>query len=182
MREIPSQTGSDCHHANCFGCGINNSKGLKADFQFDPSVGEVKFEYTLDKFQEGAPDFAHGGILATLLDEAQGVLCFHLGHFVMTDELNMNYLHAVQLEKPVIIRAWLTAVRKRRLHTKAEIISADGEVMTRSRAKWYIMPERVYQRMFKKQMNLEEISRALSENKIRAREIRRKLRSQSHLK
>ena len=181
MREIPSQTGRDWHHPNCFGCGEDNTRGLKADFRFDSETGEVRFEYIPDKFLEGAPGYTHGGILASLLDEAQGVLCFHLGHFVMTNELNINYIHAVPLDKPVVIRAWLTAVRKRRLHTRAEIVSAaDGDILCKSRAKWYIMPERVYRRMFGDKMHLDEIALVLSENKKRTREIRKKLKEKKN--
>jgi len=175
-RNIPSQTGSDWHHPNCFGCGKENTQGLHADFRFDSSSGEVRFDYQPRPFQEGAPGYAHGGILASLVDEAQGDLCFHLGHFVMTDQLITKYHKAVNLEEPVRIRAWLTSARKRRLYTRATIHSQAGDILVSSRARWYIMNERVFSRMFGNYMDVEELRIVLDENKKRAREIRKKMK------
>ena len=176
----PSLTGSDWHDPNCFGCGEKNQKGMHADFRFDSETGEVRFSYNLKSFQEGAPGFVHGGILASLVDESQGVLCFHLGHFVMTDQLLTKYHKAVLLTKPIQLRAWLTAVRKRRLYTKATIHSLEGELLVSSTARWYIMNERVYTRMFGHIMNVESISKVLIENKKRGKEIRQRLKGQDH--
>lgn len=179
----PSLKGQDWHHTNCFGCGIENQNSLKADFTFDSENGEVHFEYTIEKRFEGAPGYSHGGILATLLDEAQGCLCFHIGHVVMTEKLYLNYHKAVPLNTPIFIRAWLTAVRKRRLYTRAMIYKKNEqneiEIFTTSSASWYILPERIQRRMFrdfneekyKKQIEILEL------NRKRAREIRLRLRN-----
>lgn len=179
----PSLKGQDWHHTNCFGCGIENQYSLKADFTFDSENGEVHFEYTIEKRFEGAPGYSHGGILATLLDEAQGCLCFHIGHVVMTEKLYLNYHKAVPLNTPIFIRAWLTAVRKRRLYTRAMIYKKNEqneiEIFTTSSASWYILPERIQRRMFrdfneekyKKQIEILEL------NRKRAREIRLRLRN-----
>lgn len=179
----PSLKGQDWHHKNCFGCGIENQNSLKADFTFDSENGEVHFEYLIEKRFEGAPGYSHGGILATLLDEAQGCLCFHIGHVVMTEKLYLNYHKAVPLNTPIFIRAWLTAVRKRRLYTRGMIYRKNGqneiEIFTTSSASWYVLPERIQRRMFrdfneekyKKQIEILEL------NRKRAREIRLRLRS-----
>ncbi len=179
---FPSMKGQDWHHVNCFGCGPGNQFSLRADFTFDEKSGEVNFEYIIHKGYEGAPGYSHGGILATLLDEAQGCLCFHIGHVVMTEKLYINYKKAVPLEKPIWIRAWLSAVRKRRLYTKGMIYIANGDdfdVYVTSSASWYILPERIQKRMFQHSNNdkiFQKQHQLLELNRKRAREIRLRLR------
>lgn len=173
-----SLTGRDWHHPNCFGCGASNARGLHADFAFDETSGEVRFEYTVAHDFEGAPGFTHGGILASILDEAQGCLCFHVGHVVMTEKLHLNYHHATPLGQPIQVRAWLTAVRRRRLHTRATLTGKNGELYVSSSASWYVLPERMTRRMFSghDQLAQLETSRDLLEvNRRRAKEIRRRL-------
>jgi len=175
----PSMTARDWHHAMCFGCGIENERGLHADFPFDVETGEVRFKYSPDRFQEGAPGYTHGGVLAALLDEAQGTLCYHVGHFVMTEQLSIKYHKATALEHEFSMRCWLTAVRKRRIYTRATIHSESGEKLASSNASWYVLPERVLQKLFADRYSHVDNERnriILEANRKRAREIRRRLR------
>lgn len=175
----PSKTARDWHAPSCFGCGTKNSHGLKAEFPFDEENGEVAFEYNPSEWMEGAPHHVHGGILASLLDEAQGVLCFHIGHTVMTDELQVKYHLATTLYEPFRVRCWLTAVRRRRMYTRATIHSLDGKLLASSRAVWYVLPDRVMRRMFKDRFDPAEETRVkdiLEANRKRAKNIRRHLR------
>ena len=175
-----SISGRDWHHAMCYGCGTDNKKGLHADFFFDESTGEVRFSYIPTIDYEGAPGYSHGGMLATLLDEAQGCLCFHVGHVVMTDKLHMNYHKATPLNSPIYIRAWLTAVRKRRLYTRAVIYNEAEEIYVSSSASWYVLPERLTRRMFQGHATPdynEKTSKLLDVNRKRAKEIRRRIKA-----
>lgn len=175
----PSETARDWHHSNCYGCGADNSKGLHALFPFHEETGEVRFKYAVGENFEGAPGFVHGGVLAALLDEAQGTLCYHVGHFVMTEQLHMKYHKASPLGKELTFRAWLTAVRKRRLYTRASIHLESGELLATSSASWYVLPERVLQKLFSDRFSAEDSARnqtILEANRKRAREIRRRLR------
>jgi acyl-coenzyme A thioesterase PaaI-like protein len=186
---FPSKYGQDWHHKNCFGCGRENPFSLKADFTFDEETGEVRFEYIIRSEYEGAPGYSHGGILASLLDEAQGCLCFHVGHVVMTEKLHINYHKAVPLNHPIQIRAWLTAVRKRRLYTRGVIYIIDTEtkkeeLYVSSSASWYVLPERVQRRIFQTEMpeeKMEKQRKILELNRKRAREIRLRLRKKNDL-
>lgn len=174
----PSKISQDWHHLNCFGCGPENQKGLHADFPFDEKNGEVKFIFVFEKQYEGAPGYTHGGIISTLLDEAQGVTCFHAGHFVMTDQLFVKYNKACPLEQEIECRAWITIAKNRRLYTKATISSPiTGEVYVTSRARWYDMPERIFTRMFHRSpLKMENLKAILELNKKRGKQIRKNLR------
>ena len=179
IKPLPSQTARDWHHPNCYGCGPDNAKGLHADFPFHNETGEVRFQHSVEKSFEGAPGFVHGGVIAALLDEAQGTLCFHVGHFVMTEQLHMKYHRAMPLETQVSVRCWLTAVRKRRLYTRGTIHSPSGELLASSSASWYVLTERILQKLFAERYSPEDHARnaaILEANRKRAREIRRRLR------
>lgn len=176
---LPSQTGQDWHHGMCFGCGPENPRGLHADFRFDEKTGEVQFEYTTTRFHEGAPGFVHGGVLASLLDEAQGVLCFHIGHVVMTDHLQIKYHKATPIETPVSVNCKITSVRKRRIFTRATLALPGGEVLVTSKARWYVLSEKIIDRMFRTHYSNEDKERLkeiLEANRKRARAIRLRLR------
>ncbi|TGM95527.1 PaaI family thioesterase [Leptospira dzoumogneensis] len=175
-----SQNGQDWHHKNCFGCGPENKRGLHASFPFHEPSGEVRFTWTIDKDFEGAPGYAHGGALATLLDESQGVLCFHLGHFVMTDQLYMRYYKACPLGEELEVRCWVTMVRRRRLYTKGTVhLKKTGELLLSSKARWYDMPDRVFSRMFQgTAFPVDIILKVLEENQKRGKEIRKRLKKE----
>lgn len=176
---MPSFTARDWHHRNCYGCGPENPHGLHATFPFDEETGEVHFVYSPENHMEGAPGFVHGGIIASILDEAQGVLCFHIGHAVMTNELKIKYHIATPLDQDFKVRCWLTAVRKRRMYTRATIHSTDDRLLVSSSATWYVLPERFMRRKFQSGFPPEEekrVSSILEANRKRARKIRHRLR------
>ena len=175
----PSMNARDWHRPNCYGCGPENAHGLHADFTFDIESGELCFEYNPRGFEIGAPGYVHGGVLAAVMDEAQGVLCFHVGHVVMTDQLRMKYHRATSLDSPFQVRCWITAVRKRRMYTRGTIAAGDGTLLVSSSAVWYLLPERLTRRLFYSEENQTEplrIREVLEANRRRAREIRKRLR------
>lgn len=175
----PTIYSTDWHHKNCFGCGADNPTSLHANFPFDEEVGEVRFTYTFADRFEGARTYCHGGALATLLDEAQGSLCFHLGHFIMTDQLYMDYKKAVPLNMEMTVRCWLTLVRRRRLYTKATMHGPDGSLYVSSKARWFVFPTKLIDKMFGDKLTPEqmEMMRKTTEvNRQRNKEIRKRLR------
>ena len=56
--------------SNCFGCSSINPVGLKLDFI--EGVNEVYADFILSENFESYPGLLHGGIVATILDEAMG--------------------------------------------------------------------------------------------------------------
>jgi len=172
-----SFVGQQLHHDNCFGCGALNNYSFHIPSSFDEEIGEVKFHFQLRREHEGAPGYAHGGALAVILDETQGVLCHHLGHFVMTDGFSIKYHKATPLYRDLVVSAWLTSARSKRLYTKARIMLGD-EVLVESKIKWYIIPERLFERRFGGQGMDNRLKNFLEPNRARAKEIRRRLRLQ----
>ena len=57
---------------NCFGCGPANESGLHLEFHLNEEHKRFVCEFVLPQRFEGPPMHAHGGIIATILDEAMG--------------------------------------------------------------------------------------------------------------
>lgn len=171
LEERGTYVGSDIHHSNCFGCGAENPASMKIPSTFDENNQRVFFEYIFGKNYEGAPNYVHGGILSAILDEAQGVLCHHIGYFVMTDSLSIKYLKAVPLDTPVLLEAYSTIRKRKRLYTRASIYDKNsGSKLVESSARWYIISEKVLVRKLsvdKDNTVLERIRTALKVNKER---------------
>jgi len=60
------------HSQYCFGCSQENEKGLHLKCCFKKRKIEVKWEG--EKFHEGMRGVIHGGVIATILDEAMSKL------------------------------------------------------------------------------------------------------------
>ncbi|GBF51915.1 thioesterase family protein [Leptospira ryugenii] len=118
---------------------------MNADFTFDEESGEVKFNYLFKQMFNGAPNFVHGGILSTLLDESMGALCFHLGYIVMTDTMGFKFHKATPVERELFIRAWPIKKEKRKVFLECEIKSLDGSILyVKGEGAFHILPPRFF--------------------------------------
>ena len=117
----------------CFGCGQQNRTGLRLRFFLD-ETGQVVSTVKLAGRFEGPPGHAHGGIVATLLDEAMSKANRAQQVVAMTRHMEVDY------RKPVPLRTALTLTARhlrqdgRKHFCEAEIASASGEVMARAQA------------------------------------------------
>lgn len=118
------------HQPHCLGCGDQNpaSLGLRVRRDGDRILGHV----TLDRRHEGAPGFAHGGALATALDDALGSLLFILKRPAVTARLEVNYRRPAFLERRFEVEAWTERIEGRKLHLLGELRDA-GEVVADAR-------------------------------------------------
>src|SRR3954453_3121893 len=56
--------------ANCLVCGRKNAHGIKLDLFVDKSTGVVTVEFVTQPHHVGFEGIVHGGLLATVIDEA----------------------------------------------------------------------------------------------------------------
>jgi acyl-coenzyme A thioesterase PaaI-like protein len=119
-RELPP------HHPNCLGCGPDNPATLGLKLAID---GErVRGEVTLDDRHQGAPGFAHGGAVATALDDTLGTLLVVLGHPGVTARLEVNFRRPAFLHRRFELEAWVERVEGRKIEMAAEM-REDGDVV-----------------------------------------------------
>jgi len=113
----------------CFGCGKNNPDGMRLKFSYDEERDCFVCRFRLGKRYTGPPGHAHGGIIATLLDEAMGKVN-KLRHVVaLTSQITVNYVKPVPLNKSLRVESRELRVRGRRHTNVAEILNQDGEIL-----------------------------------------------------
>lgn len=119
------------HQPHCLGCGPENpaSMGLRMQVVGERVRGRVRF----DRRQEGAPGFAHGGAVATVLDDALGTVLILVRRPAVTARLEVDYRAPAFLERDLTVEARCDRIDGRKLHLKGEL--HDGETLVaRARA------------------------------------------------
>lgn len=113
----------------CFVCGRENPHGLHLHFYEEPERGIVWAEVTLDEAYQGYPGVAHGGILATLLDETAG-RALNVGAvedaFWVTAKLEVRFRHPTPTGVPLRVEGWVVERRTRSAQTRAAVYLPDG--------------------------------------------------------
>lgn len=101
--------------------------GFQAEL-FADEHGNVTGTAIIDAAKEGPPGHAHGGSLATLIDEAMGAAAWRRGHRVLAVNLNMNYRRPVPLDVEVRVTGQVIRAEGRKVFTSGTITLPDGSV------------------------------------------------------
>jgi acyl-coenzyme A thioesterase PaaI-like protein len=102
--------------------------------------GSAQCLYTAADHLAGAPGVIHGGVQATLLDEAMG----HAVHLagvdpdldIATVEFSLRYRRPAPVAVPLTIRGRLLRTEGRDFFVAGEIVSLSGEVLTTAESRW----------------------------------------------
>lgn len=123
------------HYAYCFGCGGGQPHGLHLEARAGEGVS-VTAEFTVTTDHQGAPGLAHGGVLATALDETLGALGWMLRVIAVTGRLETDFARPVPLGTVLFLEAEVTAVAGRKIYSRAtgRIGGPDGPVAVRADA------------------------------------------------
>lgn len=120
----------------CFGCGGANVHGMRLTFEQDDAARCIRGTFRLGTEYAGGAGFLHGGIIATLLDEAMGKVNRFRGVRAVTAELNVEYLRPVPVEQEIVVEAREIEKNGRNLFHVGEIRSARGDVLARGRGRF----------------------------------------------
>ena len=126
----------------CFGCGGDNSGGMKLTFEQDNTNRKIVGRFVLGERYQGGGGFAHGGIIATLLDEAMGKVCRFREARSVTAELTVEYLKPVSIAQEIIVEGRETEQKGRNLFMAGEIRNEAGEILARGRARFVVIAPR----------------------------------------
>ena len=115
----------------CFACGKNNAEGMRLKFSYDEERDCFVCRFRLAKRYTGPPGHAHGGIIATILDEAMGKVN-RLRHVVaVTSQITVDYLKPVPLSKPLWVESREVKEQGRKHINMGEILNHKREVLAR---------------------------------------------------
>ncbi|MET9918806.1 PaaI family thioesterase [Streptomyces sp. NPDC059605] len=123
------------HYEHCFGCGEGQPHGLHLQTRAGDGV-RVTAEFTVQAAHQGAPGLAHGGILATALDETLGSLNWLLRVIAVTGRLETDFVSPVPVDTVLHLDAEVVAVHGRKIYSRAtgRIGGPDGPVAVRAEA------------------------------------------------
>ncbi len=125
----------------CFGCG-NNPIGLELDFTREGDWIVARTE--LNNLYQGFKNSAHGGIIATLLDEASAWAAMaETGRVSPSYELECKFLQPVPLEEEITARAKVTEKRHGIVKTKAEVRDKDDEALAKAEIICRVLDEKM---------------------------------------
>ena len=130
---------------HCFGCGAVNEVGLRLKFsvaEAEDSLSTVIAHAAISDRYEGPPGYLHGGIIATLLDEAMSKANRAQGVTAMTRQMAVEYLRPVPSGAPIRIEGRVTRVEGRKHWAEAKIADADGVLLASATALFIAIRDR----------------------------------------
>jgi len=116
----------------CFACGKDNADGMQLEFFFDVEAHQAICQFTLGARYQGPPGHSHGGIIATILDEAMGKVNKLRNVLALTKSMNVEYKKPVPLHQTLTVTGREQQVNGREHTNIAEITNEKGEVLARS--------------------------------------------------
>jgi acyl dehydratase len=118
---------------NCFACGTLNAGGLHLDLHVD---GERCWtDLSIPSRFQGWDEIAHGGILATILDEVMAWSLVDADNWGLTARMTVDFKRPVPLDRPIHAEGWITQARRRLVTTAGQIVdAASGELLATAEA------------------------------------------------
>ena len=111
----------------CFGCGEGNPGGLKLKFRWDGK--QAVAEFTPGEMHAGWPGVVHGGLLATMLDEAAGWSALERGIDMVTAKMEVLFRNPARIGVPLIITGVITRENTKRFEAYSSITTRDGTMI-----------------------------------------------------
>jgi len=120
------------HH--CFACGATNPIGM--GLQIDIGDGEATTSWTVGDDYVGWSDKAHGGIIATLLDEVMAWAPSSFDSWAVTAELTVRFRSPASPGEQLTAVGRVTERRRRIYRVSGEVRGADGRLVAEGHGRY----------------------------------------------
>ncbi len=129
---LPKMKLEDDNH--CFACGRENHCGLKLSFTY--SNGKITTEFIPSMIYQGYKDIAHGGIIATVLDEAMIQAAIAEGIMPVTAEINVRFKRPLMVNEKAVAEAEIIRKGPRLIEAQSRLLkTSDGTIIAEAYAK-----------------------------------------------
>jgi acyl-coenzyme A thioesterase PaaI-like protein len=129
---VPERDERIVHHDLCFGCGPANLFGLQLEL-WARDDGAVEGRFFVKQDHQGPPGYAHGGVLATALDEAMALLLHGEGTFAVTGRLEVDLRAPAPVGTFVHVESTLDESEGRRIRLTSLARAEDGTLLAEGR-------------------------------------------------
>jgi len=123
----------------CFGCGGANETGMKLTFDLHVEERKTRGKFVLGSRYAGGAGFAHGGIIAVLLDEAMGKISKLTDERAVTAEISIEYRKPVSVDEEILVEGWQESETGRNRFRIGEIRDAAGNLLARGRGRFVVV-------------------------------------------
>ena len=133
-------TAKQPNSTECFVCGLENNKGLKASF-FETDTNEVVDLFTPHRLHQSYPGRVHGGIAACILDETMG-RAVQIGQpdiWGVTVDLALSYKKPLPYEVELKAVGRITKDTRLLFEAEGEIYTPDGQIAVTAKARYVKM-------------------------------------------
>jgi uncharacterized protein (TIGR00369 family) len=129
------------HTAGCLVCGRQNPHGLKLSLDVDESTGVVSVQFTPRPEHIGFEGIVHGGVLATVLDEAMVWAATWAGkRFCVAGEMTVRFRRSAGVGTPLRVEAKVESSRARLVQTAGTIVDGSGAAVADATGKYVPVP------------------------------------------
>ena len=115
---------------------------MKLEFEANTETGHVTGRFKIGKEFQGSMGMLHGGIIATLLDEAMGKVCKLSDARAVTAELDVKYLKPIQVDQEIVVEAFQVKREGRQMYHEAEIRDTSGTVLACGAGRFVVIDHR----------------------------------------
>lgn len=122
----------------CFVCGPDNAMGLQAVFSCDKELKQSFCRLTIEDNFQGWHSIVHGGIIASLLDEACIYAGRALAETLVTAELSVRYRKPVPVGQEVVITGKVLEKRRKVLKVKS-CLELNGEIHAEAEGRIFLI-------------------------------------------
>ena len=113
---------------NCFACGRKNEIGLHLRFVRDGDDHAVRAQALIDARYQGWQGITHGGIIATMIDDAMAHAGAAAGYAGFTARIDVRFRKPVPIGEVAVVRAWVTRRKRNVLHIASQVFDEQGTV------------------------------------------------------
>ena len=130
------------HTHGCLVCGRGNPHGLHLSLHVHPETGDVTVAFTPEAHHIGFEGIIHGGVLATILDEAMVWAATWSGRrFCVCGEMTVRFRHSAPIGQPLTCTAKVESSRRRLIETSGDVRTADGTLVCTATGKYVPVDE-----------------------------------------
>lgn len=121
----------------CFVCGKANAAGLQIEFRKNAERGESAADIVIPERFQGWENIVHGGILATVLDEAMIYAAAARGFWCVTGEITVRFVKPASTLTPYALKGRLIQDKGRIILAESVLLDADGQEAAKATGKLF---------------------------------------------
>jgi uncharacterized protein (TIGR00369 family) len=121
----------------CFICGEKNPIGLKLRLRTDPERGESAADVVFPSDFQGWAGIVHGGLVASVLDEALIYAAGAKGHLCVTGEITVRYVKPARTGVAYVLKGRFLEDKGRIVLAESVLFDSEGQEVAKATGKLF---------------------------------------------